>query len=133
MFSIQFSSSCKTKLGVFLCVLCVVLIFECILLQCEFAKDIISLNFSFTVFSFFLFLICWLWPITFRKLDINSEFDILLIFWFVILLMLFFYLIVKYSVAVCLMHLFTLSLCTCSSVHLSDCCWWINYVPVMWS
>lgn len=56
MFSIQFSSSCKTKLGVFLCVLCVVLIFECILLQCEFAKDIISLNFSFTVFfPFFVF------------------------------------------------------------------------------
>lgn len=47
MFFNQFSSSCKQKLGVFsLRVLCVVLIFECILLQCKFAKDIISHNLS---------------------------------------------------------------------------------------
>lgn len=26
-----------------------------------------------------------------------------------------------------------LSLCTRPHVHPSDCCWWINYVPVMWS
>lgn len=59
MFFIQFSSSCKQKLGVFsLCVLCVVLIFECILLQCKFAKDIISLDFSPLRFCFILFLNC---------------------------------------------------------------------------
>lgn len=55
MFFIQFSSSCKQKLGVFsLCVLCVVLIFECILLQCEFAKDIISPDFSPYFLGFFV-------------------------------------------------------------------------------
>lgn len=56
MFFIQFSSSCKQNLVFFpLCVLCVVLIFECILLQCEFAKDIISL-----VFSLFCFIYFWI-------------------------------------------------------------------------
>lgn len=78
MFFIRFSSSCKQNLVFFpLCVLCVVLIFECILLQCEFAKDIISLDFS-PFFVYFIF--PELWPILFRKLEINGEFDIMLIF-----------------------------------------------------
>lgn len=90
----------------------------------------------FLSFVYFRFLfVPELWPILFWKLQIHSELDIMLIFIFLLLIILLFLFefTVKYEIAVCLMHLFILSLCTCPSVHLSDCCWWINYVPVMWS
>lgn len=57
-FLFNFLVVANKNLVFFLCALCVVLIFECILLQCEFAKDIISLDFSPLLFSFILFLNC---------------------------------------------------------------------------
>lgn len=69
--------------------LCVVLIFECILLQCEFAKDIISLDFSsfylFFTFCLLVYFVPELRSVLFRKLKVNGEFDIMLIFYIFIL------------------------------------------------